>query len=78
LRLNGEKQKVRREKAMTLRHVAYLFALAAIAITVPFAAAPGRHTIAIALLGGTLAATPYVVVRALEEVRRESGPTPRN
>jgi hypothetical protein len=59
--------------------VAYMFALAAIAITVlVFPVAAGRHGIAVALLGGTLAVTPYVVVRAIEEAMNESVRSPRN
>ena len=63
---------------MTLRFAAYAFALGALAITVPLTIAAGDEAIAVALFGGTLAVTPYVVVRAFEEVRRESVPSPRN
>ena len=63
---------------MTLRLAAYVFALAAIVITVPLIVAAGDEAIAVALLGGTLAVTPYVVVRAFEEATRESVASPRN
>ena len=63
---------------MTLRFAAYAFALAVLAITVPLTIAAGEEAIAVALLGGTLAVTPYVVVKAFEEVARESVPSPRN
>lgn len=62
---------------MTSRRLAYMFALAAIAVTVPLTVASDRQGIVVAMLGGTLAVTPYVVVRAVEEVRRESAPSPR-
>ena len=60
-----------------LRLVAYIFALAAVAISVPLTAAAGRHGIAVGVLGGTLAVTPYIVVRAIEEVTNESVESPR-
>ena len=62
---------------MTLRLAAYVFALAALAITVPLTVAAGEQGIAVAVLGGTLAATPFVVVRAIEEFMRESAPSAR-
>ena len=62
----------------TLRLAAYAFALAAMAITVPPTVAAGEHGIVVALLGGTLAVTPFVVVRAIEEWASESTPSPRN
>jgi hypothetical protein len=62
----------------SLRTAAYVFALAAIAITVPLTAAAGEQGIVVAVLGGTLAVTPYVVVRAIEELTRESVPSSRN
>jgi hypothetical protein len=65
------------EMMMTLRLAAYAVALAALAITVPLTLAAGQHGIVVAVLGGTLAVTPYVVARAVEEVRRESVPSPR-
>lgn len=57
---------------MTLRLAAYAFALAAMAITVPLTVAAGERGIVVAALGGTLAVTPFVVVRALEELAGES------
>jgi hypothetical protein len=62
----------------TMRYAAYLFALAAMAITVPLTVTAGQQGIAVAVLGGTLAVTPYVLVRALEELTSESAPSPRN
>ena len=56
---------------MTLRVAAYLFAVVAITFTVRLTVAAGRQGVVIAVLGGTLAVTPYVVVRALEELTRE-------
>ena len=53
---------------MSLRLVAYFSAVAVMAITVPFTLAAGKQSLVVAVLGGTLAVTPYVVVRALEEV----------
>ena len=61
---------------MSLRLVAYFFAVAVIAITVPFTLAADDQGLVVAVLGGTLAITPYVVVRAIEEVTNESGPWP--
>ena len=55
-----------------MRPAAYVFAIIGILITVPFAANAGAHGIVVAILGGTLAATPYVIVRALEEVLADS------
>jgi hypothetical protein len=55
---------------MSLRLVAYLFALAVLALTVPFTLAAGARGLVVAVLGGTLAVTPYVMVRALEEVQK--------
>jgi hypothetical protein len=57
---------------MSLRLVAYLFAVAVMAITVPFTLAADAQGLVVAVLGGTLAITPYVVVRAVEEVTNES------
>ena len=62
----------------SLRISAYLFAVAVILITVPPTLAADDDGIAVALLGGTLAVTPYVVVRADEELRRESVLSSRN
>jgi len=59
---------------MSLRVVAYLFAVAVIAITVPFTLAAHEQGLVVAVLGGTLAITPYVVVRAFEQVTNESVP----
>jgi hypothetical protein len=55
-----------------LRLAACVFALATMAITVPLTIAAGERGIVIAVLGGTLAVTPFVVVRAIEEFMRES------
>lgn len=63
---------------MTLRLAAYAFALAAMAITVPLTVAAGERGIVVAALGGTLAVTPFVVVRAIEELASESTPSRRN
>ena len=60
-----------------LRVAAYLFAVATIAITALLTAASGDDGIVVALLGGTLAVTPYVLVRAFEDWMGESVP-PRN
>ena len=57
---------------MTLRVAAYLFALAAIAITLPLTVGAEQQGIVVAMLGGTLAVTPYVLVRAIEELTGES------
>ena len=62
----------------TARVAAQLFALAAIAITVPLTVTAGGQGIVVGMLGGTLAVTPYVVVRAIEEFTSESAPSPRN
>ena len=59
---------------MSLRVVAYLFALAVIVITVPLTLAAHDQGLVVAVLGGTLALTPYVVIRAFEEVTNESVP----
>lgn len=59
---------------MSLRVVTYLFAVAVMATTVPFTLAAGTQGLVVAFLGGTLAITPYVVIRAFEEVRGESVP----
>ena len=61
---------------MSLRLVAYLFAVVVIALTVPFTLAAHDQGLVVALLGGTLAVTPYVVIRAFEEVANESVPWP--
>ena len=61
---------------MSLRLVAYLFAVAVMAITVPFTLAAGNQGLVVAVLGGTLAITPYMVIRAFEEVTNESAPWP--
>lgn len=63
---------------MTLRLAAYVFALAAIAITVPLTVGADEQGMVVAVLGGTLAVTPYVVVRAFEELASESVPSPRS
>lgn len=55
-----------------MRAAAYAFAIIGILITAPFAANAGVNGIVVAILGGTLAATPYVIVRALEEVLADS------
>ena len=57
---------------MTLRVAAYLFALVAIVITLPLTVGAGQQGIVVAVLGGTLAVTPYVLVRAIEELTGES------
>ena len=59
-----------------MRLAAYVFALAAIAITVALTVGADRQGIVVAMLGGTFAVTPYVVVRAIEELRSESVPSP--
>jgi len=56
----------------TLRVAAYVFALVAITITVPLTIGAEQQGIVVALLGGTFAATPYMVVRAIEELWSES------
>ena len=56
----------------TLRVAAYVFALVAIVITLPLTLGAGQQGIVVAMLGGTLAVTPYVVVRAIEELTGES------
>ena len=56
----------------TLRVAAYLFALVAIAITLPLTVGADQQGIVVAVLGGTLAVTPYVLVRAIEELTGES------
>ena len=56
----------------TLRVAAYLFALLAIAITLPLTVGADQQGIVVAMLGGTLAVTPYVLVRAIEELTGES------
>ena len=61
---------------MSLRVVTYLFAVAMMVITVPFTLAAGAQGLVVAFLGGTLAITPYMVVRAFEEVRSELSPWP--
>ena len=55
-----------------MRPAAYAFAIIGFLITAPFAAHAGAHGIVVAILGGTLAATPHVIVRALEEVLADS------
>lgn len=52
----------------TLRKMAYVLALVAIAMAVPLTLDAGARGLVVGVLAGTLAATPYVVVRALEEV----------
>jgi hypothetical protein len=62
----------------SLRMVAYGFAVVAITITALLMAASGDDEgIVVALLGGTLAATPYVLVTAFEDWMRESVPPSR-
>jgi hypothetical protein len=61
-----------------LRVLAYAFAVATIAITALLTIASGDDGLLVALLGGTLAVTPYVVVRAFEDWMRESVPSSRN
>jgi len=56
----------------TLRVAAYLFALVVIAITLPLTVGADQQGIVVAMLGGTLAVTPYVLVRAIEELTGES------
>ena len=56
----------------TLRVAAYVFALVAIAITVSFTLGASQQGLVVAVLGGTLAVTPYVMVRAIEELTSES------
>lgn len=58
---------------MAYRLATYVFAVAVLAITVPFTLAADDQGVVVAVLGGTLAVTPYVVVRAFEEVTNESG-----
>ena len=62
----------------TLRVAAYVFALVAMAITLPLTVSAGQQGIVVAVLGGTLAVTPYVVVRAIEELTSESVPLAQN
>lgn len=62
----------------SLRIAAYVFAWAAILITVPFAIAADDERVAVAVLAETLAVTPYVVVRAMEEKTNESVPSPQS
>jgi hypothetical protein len=67
--LTGLRDKVDVKKMMTaLRIVAYALALIAMAMAVPLTLAAGDRGLVVGVLAGTLAATPYVVVRALEEV----------
>jgi hypothetical protein len=61
-----------------LRVGASVFAAAAIAITALLTVASGDDAIVVALLGGTLAVTPYVVVRAFEDWMRATVPSARN
>ena len=56
----------------TLRVAAYLFALVVIAITLPLTVGADQQGVVVAMLGGTLAVTPYVLVRAIEELTGES------
>ena len=56
----------------TLRVAAYLFALVVIAITLPLTVGADQQGIVVAMLGGTLAVTPYVLVRAIEGLTGES------
>jgi hypothetical protein len=65
------------EMRMTSRLAAYMFALAAIAITVPLTVAAGERGIAVAVLGWALAVTPFVLVRAIEELMSESAQSRR-
>ena len=51
---------------------AYLFAVAAIAITALLTLGPDGKGISVGVLGETLAVTPYVIVRAIEEQMKES------
>ena len=67
-----------RETMKSLRVGAYVFAVAAIAGTALLTFASGDTGIVVALLGGTLAVTPYIVVRAFEDWMRESVPSARN
>ena len=62
----------------TLRVAAYVFALVAIVITLPLTVSAGQQGIVVAVLGGTLAVTPYVVVRAIEELTSESVQSAQN
>ena len=59
----------------TLRVAAYLFALVAMAITLPLTVGAEQQGIVVAMLGGTLAVTPYVLVRAIEELTGEPVPS---
>ena len=61
----------------TLRIVAYALALAAMTVAVPLTVAAGDRGLIVGVLAGTLAVTPYVVVRALEEVMRAPVPSRR-
>jgi len=56
----------------TLRVAAHVFALVAMAITVPLTIGAEQQGIVVAVLGGTLAVTPHMVVRAIEEWWSES------
>ena len=56
----------------TMRYAAYLFALLGVVFTMRFAAAAGDQGLVIAVLGGTLAVMPYVVVKAIEAWMTES------
>jgi hypothetical protein len=62
----------------SLRIGAYIFAVAAIALTALLMAASGDDGIVVAVLGGTVAVTPYVMVKAIEDWMRESVPSDRN
>ena len=65
----GLRDQVDVKKMMTtLRIVAYALALIAIAAAVPLTLDAGNRGLVVGMLAGTLAVTPYVVVRALEEV----------
>lgn len=64
----GEHTERTSRKKRALRVAAFLFALAALAITVPLAVDAGRRSVVVAVLGVILAVTPYVVVRAIEEL----------
>ena len=58
-----------------LRLASYMFALAVMAITAPLTVGADRQGIVVSVLGGTLALTPYVVVRAIEEHLRSQRPS---
>ena len=75
--VDGSARWVTARMMTTLRIVAYALALVAIAMAVPLTLAAGARGLIVGVLAGTLAVTPYVVVRALEEVMSASVPSHR-